>query len=61
MKPSLETVTELYKVAHQMKAEATFALDRIRDSLTRHGFTEEQVREAAGIYPAKVDRVKEGA
>lgn len=49
--PTLETLAGLYKAAWQAKHETTFAFDRIREAITRHGFTEEQVRAAAAIYP----------
>lgn len=50
-RPSLETIVGLYKAALQQKAEADFALARIRESIVRHGYTEAEVRKAAGIYP----------
>jgi hypothetical protein len=53
-RPSLETLAGLYRAALQQSHESAFALARIRDSITRHGFTEEQVREAACIHPASV-------
>lgn len=52
-KPSLETMAGLYRAVAQRQWEADFGMGRIREELVRHGYTEEQVREAAGIKPAK--------
>lgn len=44
-RPSLETMAGLYEAAK--KSRDPIALARIRESIVRHGYTEEQVRAAA--------------
>ena len=41
--PTLETIAALYAAAKQRTEEPNIALERVRESMGRHGFTEEQV------------------
>jgi hypothetical protein len=44
MKPSLETFSALLRAAELLTKNREIAMQRIRESIARHGFTEEQVR-----------------
>jgi hypothetical protein len=54
MKPSLETIAGLYRAAHEMQQNADRVKAQIVDSAIRHGFTERQVAEAAGVVLPEV-------
>ena len=41
--PTLETIAALYAAAKQRTEEPNIALERVRESMARHGYTEEQI------------------
>ncbi len=47
MKPSLETLAGLYAAALKQKADEGRGRERIRECITRHGYTEKEVFEEA--------------
>lgn len=47
--PSLETIAELYKAAHEQRAAAMRGVALVVKSAQRHGYTEEQLSQATGL------------
>ncbi len=43
MKPSLETLAGLYAATMKQKEDSDRAIQRIKESITRHGYTEKEV------------------
>lgn len=48
-RPTLDTMAQLYRSAATF--ESPTALDHVRTCLQRHGYTEAEVRRAAGLEP----------
>jgi hypothetical protein len=47
--PSLETLAGLYRAAFEQQQASDTAMARVLESVIRHGYTEEQVAQAAGL------------
>lgn len=44
MKPTLETLAGLYAAALEQREGADLALQHVRESAVKHGYTEEQIK-----------------
>ena len=51
-RPSLETIAGLYRAAFEQQIAAHVAMERVVESAKRHGYTEAEVAEAAGVHAA---------